>query len=198
MQLPNGRMQITFLKDLATFRNPRSRFTFINYLHAHGRLASFTNLSTFLPSRAEYEDYMKWCAEAFADKVNWNTDVLSVTPVVAQEKGLVQSFDVTSRNLVTGALESRRARHIVIATGGQAALPEVFSQFHPLIIHSSTYLPEIESRLPAREGAYAIAVIGAGQSSVETFMDLQVRYPRARTRLLIRGGALRPSDDSPL
>ena len=32
MQLPGAKMQITFVKDFATQRNPRSRFTFLNYL----------------------------------------------------------------------------------------------------------------------------------------------------------------------
>ena len=33
MMLDNTHMQISFLKDLATLRNPSSHFTFINYLH---------------------------------------------------------------------------------------------------------------------------------------------------------------------
>ena len=33
MLLPRSKMQISFIKDLATLRNPRSRFTFLNYLH---------------------------------------------------------------------------------------------------------------------------------------------------------------------
>jgi L-ornithine N5-oxygenase len=69
MQIPGTTMQISFLKDLATFRNPRSHFTFLNYLHQKGRIVSFTNLGTFLPSRLEFEDYMKWCASHFSDLV---------------------------------------------------------------------------------------------------------------------------------
>ena len=62
MLLPNTRMQISFLKDLATLRDPRSKFTFLNYLKTKNRLVPFTNLSTFLPLREEYNDYMSWCA----------------------------------------------------------------------------------------------------------------------------------------
>ena len=51
MLLPGTKMQITFVKDLATLRNPRSEFTFLNYLHRKGRLAVFTNLGTFLQQR---------------------------------------------------------------------------------------------------------------------------------------------------
>ena len=59
MLLPGAKMQITFIKDMATLRNPRSEFTFLNYLHENNRLVSFTNLGTFLPHRIEYEDYMR-------------------------------------------------------------------------------------------------------------------------------------------
>ncbi len=58
MLLPGAKMQISFLKDLSTLRDPTSQFTFLNYLHQQGRLVEFTNLGTFLPARAEYEDYL--------------------------------------------------------------------------------------------------------------------------------------------
>lgn len=37
--MPWTRSQVSFLKDLVTVRNPRSQFTFINYLHSAGRLS---------------------------------------------------------------------------------------------------------------------------------------------------------------
>lgn len=58
MQIPGATMQTSFLKDFATFRNPKSRFTFLNYLWSQNRLPQFTALGTFTPSRAEYQDYM--------------------------------------------------------------------------------------------------------------------------------------------
>ena len=62
MMLDNTHMQISFLKDLATMRNPSSHFTFINYLHRKQRLQDFINLKTFFPSRHEFNDYLKWAA----------------------------------------------------------------------------------------------------------------------------------------
>jgi L-ornithine N5-oxygenase len=59
MQLPGAKMQISSLKDLATPSEPRSRFTFLNYLFEKGRLNQFINLGTLLPTRAEYEDYLR-------------------------------------------------------------------------------------------------------------------------------------------
>ena len=50
MLLDQAHMQISFLKDLATLRNPSSRFTFLNYLHEKDRLQDFINLKTFSPA----------------------------------------------------------------------------------------------------------------------------------------------------
>src|SRR5271168_4678155 len=62
MLLPGSKMQISFIKDLATLRDPTSKFTFLNYLKNKNRLVQFANLGTFLPSRVEFEDYLRWCA----------------------------------------------------------------------------------------------------------------------------------------
>ena len=62
MLLPDAVMQIAFPKDLATLRNPRSRFTFFNYLFENNRLTDFINLQTFFPSRQEIADYIQWAA----------------------------------------------------------------------------------------------------------------------------------------
>ena len=55
-------MQISFLKDLVSLRNPTSVYSFVNYLHQHGRLTDFINLGTFYPCRMEYNDYLRWVA----------------------------------------------------------------------------------------------------------------------------------------
>ena len=61
-------LQISFLKDLVTLRNPSSPYSFVNYLHAQGRLVDFINLGTFYPCRLEYNDYLRWVAQQFADQ----------------------------------------------------------------------------------------------------------------------------------
>src|ERR1700756_871269 len=53
MLMPDSRMQISCLKDLATLRNPYSRFTFLQYLKTVGRLNQFINLETLRTTRAE-------------------------------------------------------------------------------------------------------------------------------------------------
>lgn len=196
MLLPGAKMQITFMKDMATMRNPRSEFTFVNYLHQKGRLVDFANLNTFLPARVEYEDYMSWCASWFEEVVSYDQEVLKVIPEKSTT-GEIKTFTVTSRN-VQGRTESRRTRHVVIAAGGRPNLPPPFPANHPRIVHSSNFRHATQQVLPDQSAPYSIAVIGNGQSAAEIFSYLHANYPNSRTRLLIKGGALRPSDDSPL
>ncbi|KAF2145149.1 uncharacterized protein K452DRAFT_324890 [Aplosporella prunicola CBS 121167] len=198
MLLEGARMQINFLKDMATLRNPRSYFTFLNYLSRQDRLIEFTNLNTFLPARAEYEDYMKWVASHFEEVTAYGQEVVQVVPEkTTVDSKAIDSFVVKSRNVVTGETTSRRARHVVIATGGRPKIPEPFPVDSSRVIHSSQYQLTIKDKLPEREAPYNIAVIGAGQSAAEIFENLQHKFPNARTNLLIRGQHLRPSDDSP-
>ena len=58
MLLPWSQSQVSFLKDLVTLRNPRSQFSFVNYLHSIGRLNEFINMGSFTPYRLEISDYL--------------------------------------------------------------------------------------------------------------------------------------------
>lgn len=199
MQIPGAKMQISFLKDLATPRNPRSYFTFLNYLQTKGRFAQFVNLGTFLPTRLEYEDYLRWCAGFFEEEgvVRYGQDVLSVVPEVSSKSGKVVGWSVASRDS-TGEVVSWKAKKIVVAVGGKANLPENFPQNHPLVVHSSKYHVQVNNVLTDKEKPYNIAVIGSGQSAAEIYNDLPGRFPNAKISLIIKGASLRPSDDSPL
>jgi len=199
MLLPGTKMQISFIKDLATLRNPRSEFTFLNYLHRQNRLVQFSNLGTFFPLRVEYEDYMRWCAGSFEEVVNYAHEVSQIVPeTTLAGSSKVCSFIVRSRDLHTGELKSHRAKHVAIAVGGKPLIPQSLPQHHPRVIHSSRYSTAIPALLDDKERDYRIAVIGSGQSAAEIFNDLHSKYPNARTTLLIKGRTLRPSDDSPL
>lgn len=199
MILPGSRMQISFIKDLATLRNPRSEFTFTNYLHRKNRLVAFTNLGTFLPLREEYNDYMSWCAGHFDEYVRYGQECVSVAPTGGAGGRPIKSWEVVSTDIGTGEVSRLAARHVVIAVGGKPRIPNVFpSPLDPKIIHSSGYSTQVPKLLDDKNKAYTIAVIGAGQSAAEIFNDIHSRYPNSKTRLIIKDSALRPSDDSPL
>ena len=199
MLLPNARMQISFLKDLATLRDPRSKFTFVNYLKSKNRLVAFTNLSTFLPLREEYNDYMTWCASHFEQDVQYGQETISVSPT-ENRKGPIQSWKVVSRNVETNETSIVTARSVVVAIGGKPRIPPALSTggLDCRIVHSSLYSTAVPRILTDTYKAHNVAVIGGGQSAAEIFNDLQSRYPNSYITLYTGASALKPSDDSPL
>ncbi|ORY61728.1 L-lysine 6-monooxygenase (NADPH-requiring)-domain-containing protein [Pseudomassariella vexata] len=200
MLLPGAKMQISYIKDLATLRDPRSHFTFMNFLHKNGRLVDFINLGTFLPARVEYEEYMRWCAEHFEDVVLYGQEVVSVSPQTssaAPNKNPISQFSVTSRTLKSGEVTTYSAKNVLVAVGGTPNIPKSLPANHPKIIHSSQYINLIPKILTDRNAAYRVAVIGAGQSAAEIFSNLQELYPNSSTSMVMRAEFLKPSDDSP-
>jgi len=192
MLLDQAHMQISFMKDLATLRNPTSRFTFINYLHEKGRLTDFVNLKSFFPSRHEFNDYLSWAAEQFEDACAYGEEVFEVLP--EERGGEVELLRVRSRNHA-GKLVERLARNLVVGIGGAANIPDGFRALRsdPRVFHSSSYLQDIAQLPDARR----IAVVGAGQSAAEIFMDLQGRPGAPQVDLITRARSIRPADDSP-
>ncbi|KPC77289.1 hypothetical protein ADL35_20825, partial [Streptomyces sp. NRRL WC-3753] len=54
MMLDGSDIQNHPVRDLVSLRNPRSRFTFINYLFENGRLLEHLNVPMEFPLRKEY------------------------------------------------------------------------------------------------------------------------------------------------
>jgi len=193
MLLDGSDMQISFLKDLVTLRNPTSRFTFINYLHEKDRLKEFINLKTFFPARVEYNDYLAWVASQFDDRCRYGEEVIGVEPV--QEGETVTKLKVLSRR-ADGSVETRVTRKLVLGVGGVPSVPAPFEGVRDeRVFHSSRYLEQLDRLLQSDQPPRRIAVVGGGQSAAEVFMDLVGRG--VETTLITRGEALKPSDDSP-
>ncbi len=141
---------------------------------------------------------MRWCAGHFEDVVDYGQTVESVdVDEIDDRTGSVKSFRVTSYDEKAGHLRRLRARHVVVAVGGKPSFPKSVDQNNPRIIHSSQYATSIPDLFPTGKHPQSIAVIGSGQSAVEVLHNLPRRFPGCKVRLLIRGAALRPSDDSP-
>ncbi len=198
MLIPSAKMQISFLKDLATFRDPRSHFTFINYLKTRGRLEAFANLGTFFPLREEFNDYLTWAASYFNDVVRYSTEAQSIQAIEKESNESVNGWLVTCQNLLNDTKISIVSKKVVVAVGGAPKVPRGLHSFGPKFMHSSQYLQAI-SNIPQKDGSlFRFAVIGAGQSAAEIFEDLSHRFPKAHIKLFIAASALKPSDDSPL
>ncbi|GAA99237.1 uncharacterized protein L969DRAFT_86461 [Mixia osmundae IAM 14324] len=253
MMIQGSIMQISFLKDFVTMRDPTSHYSFLNYLNHNNRLATFINRSTFAPSRREYADYMAWCAnEVTKPSRRNNKDIPSGISVAYGEYGAgvkaiysantdsdieVLEVESTVAGSPPGPDEQRvkrRARNLLISPGGSPSYPSSLAHLatsdpstsSERIIHSSQYLSKVEGLLKIARSSFAarsrdeqtggepkqlrVAVIGGGQSAAEIFLnlhtqldDLIAQHPeiskdaQPQVDLIIRRGALRPSDDSP-
>lgn len=200
MLLDDCRMQISFLKDLVTQRDPKSRFTFINYLFERGRLNDFVNLKSFYPTRVEFHDYLRWVADAFEERLHYGETVTSIEPVhspgSSKEIGALRVWSCDRE----GREWQRVTRALSVGIGGAAQVPEAFAALGSHnVIHSSTYLTSIDRVVGKATDARRkrVAVIGGGQSAAEVFVDMSRRFPHVDASLVIRSGALKPADDTP-
>ncbi|WP_346051896.1 MULTISPECIES: lysine N(6)-hydroxylase/L-ornithine N(5)-oxygenase family protein [Amycolatopsis] len=179
MLLEDATMQVSFLKDLVTMRNPASGFSFLSYLHSRGRLVDFINHKTLFPLRTEFHDYFAWAAAQVGDQVSYGAEVVSV-------RGGDPYFEVR-----TAAGEVYRARNLVVGTGLRPNLPEG-AQTSDRIWHNSELLHRIEDvREPRR-----CVVLGAGQSAAEVTAFLHDRFPGAEVCSVFARYGFSPSDDS--
>ncbi len=180
MLLPGSTMQVAFLKDLATQRNPRSGYTFINYLAERGRLVDFINRQDFFPLRIEFHDYLAWAADRVDVAVDYGTEVTSVD---TDDDAFV----------VSHAGGEVRARNIVLGGGVRAKLPAGITP-GPRIFHNHQVLDHY-AELPAlRHNRFA--VIGAGQSAAEVAGFLHEKTD-AEVHAVYSKYGYTPADDSP-
>lgn len=189
-------LQISFLKDLVSLRNPTSPFSFVNYLHTQGRLVDFINLGTFYPCRMEFNDYLRWVAGHFSESSRYGEEVTSIEPIIKQKK--VDELRVISRD-VLGNESVRTTRSVVIGSGGVPSVPEEFKGLKDddRVFHHSQYLQRMATQ-PCRKGKpMRIAIVGGGQSAAEAFIDLNDSYPSVQVDMVMRASALKPADSSP-
>ena len=196
MMLDGVRMQISYLKDLATLRNPTSPFSFLQYLKVKGRLERFVNLCDFFPTRMEYQDYMAWAADAFRHQVHYGAVVRKITPVFNESKSCILAFCVQVKHTSSGPT-TYFTKNLIYAPGGHPnALDEQVSP-SPAIMHAHNFALLFPERFPDRLRNYTFAVVGDGQSAAEIVKYLRDSYPNSRTYLVISGYGLRPADSTP-
>jgi L-ornithine N5-monooxygenase len=195
MLLEGAQVQISFLKDLVTLRNPQSHFTFINYLQRQGRLLDFVNLRTFFPTRIEFNDYFRWVAEQLSDQVRYDREVLEIQPVEKGD-GLVSHLRIVARRS-SGETEEYLTRNLVIATGGVPMLPAGIKLGEDRrVFHSQDFLRRVTAQYPDANAPYRFVVVGSGQSAAEIFHYLFSQYPRADVTAALRRFAYKPADES--
>jgi L-ornithine N5-monooxygenase len=190
MLLPWTQSQVSFLKDLVTLRNPRSEYSFVNYLHSIGRLDEFINLGSFTPYRVEISGYLRWVAKSLRHvRIEYGRRCVSVEPVTSEEgevtRWSVRTADggeIICRNLVIGA---GRDAHIPVELG---ALPR------KRIIHSTEYAARSAELDP--DGAHRIVVVGGAQSAAEMFWATYQGFPNAHVTMVMRSIGLNTYESS--
>ncbi|HEU0301217.1 MAG TPA: SidA/IucD/PvdA family monooxygenase [Longimicrobium sp.] len=197
MLIEGARLQVSCLKDLATLRDPCSRFTFLNYLRSVGRLDEFINLGDMRPTRTEFNDYLRWAAARVSAPVRFGREVVSVEPEPGTEDGAVHALRVTARNLGDGRTETYLARNLVVATGGVPRVPPELSVSSGRVFHSQAFLQRLAECYADRDRPWRFVVVGEGQSGAEIFDHLASCYPRARVTAALRGIGYRPMDETP-
>ncbi|MFG3172857.1 lysine N(6)-hydroxylase/L-ornithine N(5)-oxygenase family protein [Streptomyces sp. NPDC048200] len=193
MLLPSTTMQISFLKDLATFRNPMSRFSFISYLHAANRLVQFVNNQDFFPTRQEFHQYLEWAAASLGDRVTYGAEVTAIRPGTEGGVARPDLVEVEVR-AGDGTLSRVTARNVAISTGLVPRLPQGVNA-DERVWHSSQFLGRFHEQDPA--GLKSVAVVGAGQSAAEITRFLHDTLPDAQVSAVIPSYGYSVADDTP-
>ncbi|MFH9074634.1 lysine N(6)-hydroxylase/L-ornithine N(5)-oxygenase family protein [Streptomyces alboflavus] len=193
MLLPQATMQISFLKDLATFRNPLSRYSFVSYLHDSNRLVQFVNNQDFFPTRQEFHQYLEWAEAGFRDRVSYNSEVTEVR-LAAESAADEQILEVVVRDTVAGTTRVVKARNITVSTGLVPRMPDGMER-DERVWHSSEFLAKYGQMKP--EELKSVAVVGAGQSAAEITKYLHDMLPQAQVSAILPSYGYSVADDTP-
>ncbi|CCV09299.1 putative AMINO-ACID MONOOXYGENASE PROTEIN [Mesorhizobium metallidurans STM 2683] len=157
----SSELQVSHFKDLVTLVNPRSAYTFINYLHENGRLYHFLNAQFGAVLRAEFERYLNWA---------FHRNPLVRGGETVREIRFDGEFRVRTDNAVLGA------RNVVVGIGRQPRIPPQFQGWTERnLFHSSEILhihPEVHKK--------HVCVVGGGQSGAEMLLHLVGRPEECR------------------
>ncbi|WP_368504996.1 lysine N(6)-hydroxylase/L-ornithine N(5)-oxygenase family protein [Alkalihalophilus sp. As8PL] len=165
-------LQVPFLADVVTMSNPKSHYSFLNYLHEQERLYKFYFLERFHIPRREYNHYCKWVSEQLSNcqfgkkvtSIEWEEEV----------------FRIETEDVETGEYTYYYAKHIVLGIGSVPNVPKnMIGDSNERIFHSAKFLQHRE-RLRQAE---SISVVGSGQSAAEVFLELLKEQPIYNYRL---------------
>jgi L-ornithine N5-oxygenase len=191
MLIDRSDIQNNPLRDLVTPRNPRSKYTFINYLYEQGRLFEYLNLGIQFPLRKEYAYYIEWVANQFHHWVEYNQHVASIE-IIRNENGVECVYLVT-----TNSGNTYTAKALVIAPGRTPYIPAPLDKVNSnRIFHLTKYLSCI-TKWKQKLTPKRIAVVGSSQSAVELILDLSKKFSEAEIVGIVRSFGYRLKDTSP-
>ncbi len=194
MLLPSATMQISFLKDLVTFRNPTSKFSFVAYLHESGRLSRFVNNQDFFPTREEFHQYLEWAQARVAGHVAYGSEARSLRLPAGVEPERADRLRLQVADAASGTSRVVEARNVVISTGLVPTMPTGIERGEQ-VWHSSEFLERFRRTSPAQ--MRRVAVVGAGQSAAEITRFLHDELPHAEVSAIIPSYGYCVADDTP-
>nr|WP_314220404.1 lysine N(6)-hydroxylase/L-ornithine N(5)-oxygenase family protein [Streptomyces sp. DSM 40713] len=196
MLIDDATMQVSFLKDLVTLRNPTSDYSFLCFLRERGRLIDFLNQKTLFPLRMEFHEYFEWAAARVSHLVSYGSEVVCVDPV-RDEDGEVAFFDVTCRDSAgSGGSVTRRTRNVSVAMGLEPHVPPGL-ELAERVWHNSELIPRATRLGEAGAPVRRAVVLGAGQSAAEAVDYLHRTFPEAEVCSVFAKYGYTPADDSP-
>ncbi|CAH2791146.1 MAG: PROBABLE L-ORNITHINE 5-MONOOXYGENASE OXIDOREDUCTASE PROTEIN() [uncultured Caballeronia sp.] len=192
MLLEDSDIQNHPLRDLVTPRNPRSRYTFTNFLFENDRLFEHLNLGLAYPLRIEYEQYVRWVAGFFAHQVQYGVEVSAIEPVIGRGTNVPEGYVVRDKSG-----REWHARSVVVAPGRTPNVPVVFNGLDSeRIVHLCDYLFALD-RVRQRKRNPRIAVVGGSQSAVEILLHAHDLGVCEKVVGITRNFGIRQKDTSP-
>lgn len=163
LMLDNATLQVPFMADLVTMADPKSKYSFLNFLKETDRLYKFYIREDFFILRKEYNLYCQWAANQLQSCLFGK----KVEHILFNETDQVFIIDVL--DLKNNDVIQYQAKKIVLGTGTQPHLPDFMEgKNFPNVIHTSEYLNHKENIM----NADSVSIIGSGQSAAEIFQDL--------------------------
>ena len=155
--LDGAEVQVPFLADLVTLADPTSRYSFLSYLHARGRLYRFYFHERLHVLRREFDAYYRWVCEQLPS-CRFEARVEAVRPAPAGG---------WSVHVAGGAVH--RARAVVLGVGGVPVVPDCAQALlGDDVVHTADYASARARALSAAR----VTVVGSGQSAAEVVADL--------------------------
>ncbi|KAG9587537.1 hypothetical protein KCU77_g1312, partial [Aureobasidium melanogenum] len=191
--LPENATRTSFLRDLITTRNPRSEFTFVNYLFESRQLVQFVNSSHIAPTRMVMGNYLSWVASKIVEKgwVRYSSTATRVVPV-KNGSSLINGWKVNVCD-AQGNTSTVSSKRVVLATGSQPKIPDALLDAKDKVLHTSE-VAFLLHNLKDQD----VAIVGEDQEAAEILEHLQSAgaLHRVRATMFISDSTLRPEDNT--
>ncbi|CAG8952002.1 hypothetical protein HYFRA_00000738 [Hymenoscyphus fraxineus] len=159
-------MDVSFMHDLATLRDPTSEFTFLSYLQQQGRMNEFVEAlseSSSGPLRGDFEEYLGWAAAKCSGLVAYGQQVISVESLSSSR------WAVQAMCMETGETRVLIAKNVVFGNEEKARVAEHFTE------DSVTEQNESMAMLQVMEAAKQVYRTNPQASSDSRFSTLCIR-----------------------